>query len=294
MLVWQRKEVQKCHLWQAANRSAQTDSFARVTEAALIAEFKSQDSRQLRDPRELTRVLATGGKPLLIVDEKRIDGPGLPFVFFSVVVMPATVALPTLNEIWGVLQLHHRLRRLSGPRLLKDPASDAASLRNVLERALGKAEVLRAGITYKSLRAWRRESRWPGAITEQSKIRLKNPEYAVLQALLTDYVRTLNLSGLAIMVADSSVQNGLDPQLQGLSNNELGAVTSDVDGTDCHLMIFATTPEDATAGPWLRLPDHDAARASVNSGFEQFAKRVRTAPQDGTMIYWSNSPQRWS
>lgn len=282
------KKFKRCHLEQPETAPVAT------TEAELVAAFKSGSARDLRDPTELAKVLAKSGQPMLLVDEKRFGSPGAPFVFFSVVVLPASRALAALPSIWQTCRANHRAARMTAPRLLRESAPDAVALRVELEGYLAKAVVVRAGITYDSLRAWRSETQWPGVKTVQSGIEIKQNEYAVLQNLGVGVVGDLNLEGLVVMVVDRSVQNGLDPSLHTLDVGELGAVTFDVPDQPAHLMILASTPEDSTIGPLIRLPDLDAARAANSLEFSAFAERVRSAPPNGTMVWWSHVNQRSS
>lgn len=274
------RKFKRCHMEEAS-----TAAPAR-TEEALIAAFKSADDRDLRDPREVARVLARSGKPVLLIDEKRFGGPGKPFVFFSVVVLPAAVALAALPSIWRASSVNRWVEDLSGPRLLRDTRPEAVALRLELGTHLSQAVVVRAGITYDSLRRWRTDTGWPGIRTAQSGIEIKMSEFAVLQNLGVEVVRELNLRGLVLMVVDRAVQNGLDPSMHGLSVGELGAVTFDVPEHPGHLMILASTPEDATVGPWLRLPDFDAAVAAAAPEFAAFSHNVTSAPMNGTMVWW--------
>jgi hypothetical protein len=262
-----------------------------ITEEALIAAFKEGSECDLRDPREIGTFLAKSGKPMLLVDEKRFGKPGAPFVFFSVVLLPASVALAALPSIWRVCRDNSRAASLTGPRLLRESMPDAVALRAELEKHLAEAVVIRAGITYNSLRAWRSKTNWRGVKTVQSGIEIKKTEFAVLQNLGVGIVRDLELNGLVLMVVDQSVQNGLDSKSTKLSVGELGAVTFDIPGCPAHLMILASTPEGSMVGPWIRLPDLDAAKATNAPEFKAFAARVQSAPSDGTMIWWPEAPE---
>lgn len=270
------KKYKSCHLESAS---------ADAEEASLVAAFKSP-SATLRNPHEIATILAKSDKPLLIVDEKRIEPPGVPFVFFSVVMIPARESLDVLQRIWHVGNENRAALSLSGPRLLREKRADAIALRSELTTHLERARVVRAGITYDSLRAWRAAQKWDGLRLEHSGSTIDNLEYVILQNLGVTIARELNLTGLVVMVVDRSMQNGLDPSLRGLSPNELGAVTFDIPDHAGHLMFLGSTPEEPTVGPWLRLPDLDAAEAAASTAFADFAERVRAAPLDGTMTWW--------
>lgn len=279
------KKFKRCHLDGRSNSVASSRRTV-LNEAELIEAFKSSEDRRLRDPRELALYLADSGKPLLVVDERRIHAGGAAFVFFSLVALPGSVALDALLEIAELHDRHPRLLEMSGSRMLRERSEDAHLLRETIKKYLSKAHVLRAGVTYDSLRAWKRETGWPGVVTVQNKIRIKEKEYAVLQNLVMYVVGALRLRGLVIMAVDSSMQNGLDPQQTRVDAGELGAITFDVPKSEAHAILLATTPEDPTAGGWIRIADLDTAVAVESPEFDEFAKRVRTAPQDGKLIYW--------
>lgn len=254
-----------------------------LTEEALIAAFKHGSDRKLRDPRELVTVLARSGKPILFVDEKRIEPPGDPFVFYSVVALPSREAIAALQSITKLCLKATRAASWSAPKLIRENGHEATELRVELERHLEAAKVFRAGLTQKSLTNWKRETGWNGITTVQNRIHIRAREYAILQNLSVACVNWLNLTGLGLMIVDRGGPNGLEALV---GESELGAITFDVEGTSCHMAMLASTQEDLTVGGWIRLPDYDAARATRTEGFQQFAAKVREAPQDGTLVYW--------
>jgi hypothetical protein len=253
-------------------------------ESALIAKLRAPDSTP-RDPRELLRQFGESEKPVLLVDEGR-DDSGLPFVWFSLVLLPGSMVRDALRDVALACMRHPRAAGLTARRLLREEGPDTAELKEVLTHWLGNAaDLIRVGITQESLREWRLQHAWTSGPSIPNGIEHHRVEFAVLQHLAVNVVRFFSLDGLVVMVADRADQNGLDEKTSRLSPGEIGATGFDL--TDGSVLIIGATPEDGTFGPLTRLPDLDAALAFASPQFSDFADLARRNPTPGGLTYWT-------
>lgn len=135
-----------------------------------------------------------------------------------------------------------------------------------------------------SLKAWRLAHNFE-LVTTPRGLSISRPEFAIVQNIARVCAERMGLRGHLLVVVDRATQNGLDPGQLRLEADELGSVCYRDEQVGCFVEVLGSTPEDASVGDWLRLPDYDAARAVEDDLFESFSDRVMAAPE-GQVIFW--------
>lgn len=232
----------------------------------------------LRDPREIATLVQRARKPLLLIDETREKD----LVIWSCVAVDGRTAWDINMRMDAAIQRAPFLRETSGTALLTETGAAVTQYRQLIEEALRSAHVLRAGITFDSLRAWRRKTRF-GLTTVHTGLRLDKGEFAAIVSVIGAVAERMNLRGLVVAVVDSAMQNGLDPSQLKLAADEHGTIL--IDDQEQPLLLWPSTPEWRDVGALLDVPDFDAARSRSAPEYDRFLEQVRTAPV-GDVIYW--------
>jgi hypothetical protein len=231
-----------------------------------------------RDPREITTLVERSQKPLLLIDEIREND----CVIWSCVALDGRSAWDINVRMAAAVRHDPLLRKTSGNALLTGTSEAIIGYRRLIEEALGTASVLRTGITFDSLREWRRQTRFARSMAPTGK-QVKKGEFAAICSLIRMLAERMNLFGLVVAIVDSAIQNGLYPSQLGVTPGEHATIL--IDHSERPILLWASTPESCDVGALLDVPDFDAARSRTEPEYRSFLERVRTAPL-GTMIYW--------